>query len=100
MPNHASINDHPAMASLFAEHEAAMRRIGLLHRVRRVLLAVAAALAAVAAWAALQAPPATPTPTPQPTVTTAAPCPPRPPATTPAGGYVPQTANAYDPEDC
>ena len=99
MPNHASINDHPAMASLFAEHEAAMRRIGLLHRVRRVLLAVAAALAAVAAWAALQAP-ATPAPAPQPTVTTAAPCPPRPPATTPAGAYVPTPASADDPEDC
>ena len=101
MPNRTPIDDHPAMASLFAEHEAAMRRIGLLHRVRRVLLAVAAAaVAAAASWAALQAPLATSAPAPQPTVTTAAACPPRPLITTPAGGYVPTPASADDLEDC
>jgi hypothetical protein len=98
MPNRTSI-DQKALASLHAEHEAAMRRIGLLHRVRRVLLAVATVVAAVAVWAALQTPP-TSVPAPQPTVTTAAPCPPHPLTTTPAGGYVPQTASAYDLEDC
>ncbi len=99
MPNRTSI-DKKASANLFAEHEAAMRRIDLLHRVRRVLLAVAVVLLAGAAWAALQAPPAPPAPAPQPTVTTAAPCPPRPPATTPAGGYLPTPAGAYDLGDC
>jgi cytochrome c-type biogenesis protein CcmH/NrfG len=96
MPNHTSI-DQKALASLSAEQEAATRRIGLLHRVRSVLLAVAVVLLAVVAWAALQAPPA---PAPQPTVTTAAACPPHPPATGPAGGYDPTPAGAYDPEDC
>jgi hypothetical protein len=99
MPNRTSI-DKQASASLSAEHEAAMRRIGLLHRVRRVLLAVTAVLLAVAAWAALQAPPATPAAAPQPTVTTAAACPPRPLNTTPAGGYLPTPAGADDLEDC
>ncbi len=99
MPNRTSI-DKKASANLFAEHEAAMRRIDLLHRVRRVLLAVAVVLLAGTAWAALQAPPTPPAPAPQPTVTTAAPCPPRPPATTPAGGYLPTPAGAYDLGDC
>ena len=94
MPNRTSI-DKQAPASLIGAHEAAMRRIDLLHRVRRVLLALTAALAAVAAWAALQAP-ATPAPAPQPTVTTTVACPPRPPATTPAGAYVPTPASADD----
>ena len=100
MSNRTSINDQKAMASLFAEQEAAMRRIVLLHRVRSVLLAVAVVLLAVVAWAALQTPPAPPAPAPQPTVTTPVACPPRPPATGPAGGYDPTPAGAYDLEDC
>ena len=99
MPNRSAI-DQKALASLSAEQEAAMRRIGVLHRVRRVLLAVAVVLAAVVAWAALQAPPAPPAPAPQPAVTTPVACPPRPPATGPAGGYDPTPAGAYDVEDC
>jgi hypothetical protein len=99
MPNRTFI-DKQASASLIGEHEAAMRRIDLLHRVRRVLLAVAAVLAAVAAWAALQAPPAPSVPAPQPTVTTPVACPPRPLTTGPAGGYVPTPASADDLEDC